>query len=271
MTLENEIQKKILKKTDGLTQPLLGEKKLEILHPYTLEFLQLFNNSSEIEPIFQNPFVAWINSHPSFEKAYQIMLANNLISDKDKNTKLFFVLEAICANCILFIIGYKIKHAKKDLSAEIVPKKRQGEMVHKAMQRLKGAINLYKGIYCKYESKQYLLQHLLNDILSDQEDGKRNIYSSGTTKQYLIRELLTKRFICLLYMQFMQKNPEPRLIAKISLQMTELFFESMDISDATDIAKEIKKNVAEDQKFAKQSIENYLMPTIKGANPYKKR
>ena len=258
------LQMQMDEQTNGLIQPLLGERKLEISHPYARSFLELYGSTSDVVSLLQHPFIIWLNTHECWSVAYQYMFDSGLITKRDRDTALFLVLELVCASSINYFIGCKLFHGHnmEYFKSVVVPSKKEVENVDKSIRELLCALNAHGGLYCKYETKQHLLQCLLKDIEKDQTDFKRNVYSAGTAKETYLRELMTKKFIHDLYLHFKDKKPKPRLIAHIALNISAIFFCPMDISDATELTRAIMENLDVDLKFMQQSIQSYLQNSL---------
>lgn len=257
-----EINKKIIKETSHLKQPSQGDKKLEIIHPYCGDFLEIFEKR-EINLILASPYYQWITSQNCFQNARNKMIEEGLITKKDEHTPMEIVLEFIIANSIHFFIGNRLVSGDKPFRRTVAPSKKRANGITMALRKLKSKFNLFRGIYCKYESKQHLLLALVEDILKDQEDSQRSVYSTGAIKNELLRELLTKRIIQGLYsLPKVGANIKPRTIAHIALNASEVFYIPMDITDATNLAEEIQHNAIEDEKFRHQLINDYLSKSL---------
>lgn len=256
-----ELQQKIDECIKGLKHPNLGDKMLEVVRPYAANFLEIFPKR-EIEPILQTPFFQWFKKHENIIQAYEMLANEKFITEKDESTPLFIALEFVTANSIHFLIGSKIIYGNKKTRRAIAPLKKQAIEVTTALKVLRRKINLHQGIYSIYESKQYLLRAIVDDILHDQSEYQKSVYSSGIMKGQEIREILTKRILHGLFSLFKDKVPTPRFTAQIALKVTGVFYHPMDISDATDLAVEIRENLIIDEKFRQQTILDYLYASV---------
>lgn len=252
----DDLEAMIAAKTEGLTGTALGERKLEVIQPIALDFLMKINESRQhqdiqtIALVLQHVFRTWLRKQNGIQNSYQMLLDEHLIRNEDRKTPLLYQLEFILANTIHFIP----RHAT---SKNIAPSKQQAEKIDSSIRRLQSALSNFGGIYCQIEAKQHLLQHLLNDIISEQNGCVRSIYSSGTSRD-LTRAIITKKIIEQLHITFLAKQPHARIIAKIALEMTSIFFTPMDISDATDLSRVIKTNAKQSKEFVNQTICKYL-------------
>lgn len=163
------IQEKIDQTTKGLKHPEYGDKVLELIHLYTTEFLEIFPKQ-EGKLISANAFFQWFRHQEKIKKAYELLLDNRLICEKDNGTAMYLVLEFVVSNSIHFLIGAKIIYGNNKTRRAIVPLKKHERDVTKALKVLSQKIKLHQGIYSKYESKQYLLRAVIDDILTDQEN-----------------------------------------------------------------------------------------------------
>ena len=202
----NSIQQQIDTDTCQLAQPQLGEKKLEIVLPYAKDFLKRYTNDKQNPlELLKDPFVSWINSppHPQFVKAYGMIKDNQINPVTNNDLKLFFDLLMIYANTICQIIGLKIRLGDKAFYAQIVPKFKDRENLHLKMQKLMGKLKLGTGgILSRQESKIHLVEKLLEDILGDDIEHNRNFFHATSTHSFVLREIMTKKFMHGLYPQF---------------------------------------------------------------------
>jgi len=145
-----------------------------------------------IKKMAQHSFVIWLNKQAGFAQAKSKILKENLLLKSEpgneiiKNHRNQFVLEDLCS-----LIVYHFANNKSILTQIAVTKKKTKPVIT-AMKQLKHELKKGGSIFAEVESKQYLLQHLLEELLRDEN---HNVYSSKKNHPHILRQFLTKKFM----------------------------------------------------------------------------
>lgn len=253
-----------------------AETVLKKLHPYAADYIismrefglipessSCGQNTSEkslkefkddIAKLNQHLFADWLNKEPSFQKAKKLMINKLLIAKniEDINSECVIdflkqiALEFICANFIATCMN------NKNLFNQIVVPDENVEKIRFSIKKLKNELSKCGGLAFKHESKQHLLQYLLEELLND---DNKNIYSSGKKHARIIRELFTKRIIQQLVGIFNEQGFTHNFAVDVATNIVCIFFDQeMKKSDAAEDAKEIMKNLIEEQEFLEKRV-----------------
>lgn len=222
----------------------------------TLPLPTLIEIEDGIKKLSQHPFVCWINEQPGFITAKerisqeQLVVISNPVIERLREYRSSFVLEFICSLVIYHFTGDENK-----LSQAVVTQKKLKPIIT-AMRKLKHEFHKGGGVYFAHESKQHILQILLEETLGD---NNLNIYSSAKNHSSLIRQVVTKKIMQSLFTVFGMQKISHTLVVGIALDITSIFFDdTMDRSDASIDAQKILKNLIEDNAYAQQSIASIL-------------
>ncbi len=131
------------------------------------------------------------------------------------------------------------------MTCSIVNPKSHKVLVHE----LNTELNLMSQSF-KLEVEKHLFIYLINRLRASQG----NIYNSGKTHNYQIREFMMKKICEQLFYVFGINQITNTLVADIALNITSLFFDEMSRPDAIALAKKIKSNVIESRKFLDTKI-----------------
>lgn len=245
-----------------------SETIFEELHPLANDYLSLANKNiflSEVvnekdqneilSRLSEHDFVKWINKQSGFISAREKYKNMKIVAKSDlaiiaeyKNNS---ALEWICA---WVISGFT---CKPDILKDVVAKKSRKKKVIAAVNKLKYELNLSGGILFSPESKQHLLNWLIEEILKE-EEGERNVYSSGITHAFQQRELFIKEIIKAMLVAF-GSDINHSLVTEMALDITSVFFSSpMDRGEAIDLTRGISENIVSDNLFQQKSIRDIL-------------
>jgi hypothetical protein len=227
-------------------------------HPDNVPMPELSISLEEAaERMSQHPFLLWLNRQSGFARAKEkianehlvfIGATENEVIRKHRNS---FALEYVCS----LLIHYFTNNSNK-LSQIVVTKKKRDPIL-KAMKKLRHELKKGGGIYFADESKQHLLQHILDDELNRVDE--KNVFSSEKNHPFVLRHFLTKKIIQCLFEIYGMQYVSCNLAADIALDITSIFFpRPMDRSDAVEEAWEILKSVAKDNEFKQKTIANIL-------------
>jgi transcriptional regulator of met regulon len=208
-----------------------------------------------IERIKTHPFIVWINKQPGFIQAKKIIEKLGLKINGEpnsatiKNYRNTYALEFIVGTAIHYFSG---EPHKTDQS--IATKKKKKDIIN-AMKRLKHQLNLKGGLFFESESKQHLLQHLLDDLVNSES---KNIYSEAVTHTNAERHQLTKRIMQSLIIVYGAKNITETSVVEITLSAVSDFYITMDKRDAHNNACEIFKHVDKEDSFKSLTVGEIL-------------
>ncbi len=253
-----------------------SEKVFEELHPLANNYLKLVkkdvflvgvinpgNQKEILSRLSKHDFVKWLNKQSAFilakEKHANINMtakSNLAIISEYKNT---FTLEWICA----WVISNFTR--RPDVLKEVVAKKSRKRKVIGAVKKLKHELNLSGGILFSPESKQHLLNWLIEELLNE-DVSERNVYSSGITHDFQQREIFIKEIIKAIFVIF-GNDTKHLLVTEIALDVASVFFSSpMDRGEALELTRKISENITSDNLFQQKCIRDILIEEGKSQN-----
>lgn len=211
-----------------------------------------------VESISKQPFICWLNKQEGFLAAKRKILEEKLVVisnpgvESIRSYRNSFSLEFVCA----LIIHYFADDENK--LKQVVVTKPKIKPIDVALKKLRFELKKGGGLYFRCESKQHLLQYLLDDLVK--EDNK-NVYSELKNHENISRHLLTKKIMQALFTIYGKECISQATVVDIALNLTAIFYTNpMDRRDALTDANKILHNIAEDEKFKQQTIAEILAP-----------
>lgn len=266
--LENEI--------DGAKY---AEKMFEVLRPYASEYKKLefeyglfpeyyrhrdskrapeplINIENGIIALSKHPFVTWFNSQSGIIQAREKIANEKLIVICDpgieaiKKYRNSHALEFICTSFIHYFTNDNNKLTQIPVTKEKL------KSIETAMRKLKHELTKGGGLYFFEESKQYLLQYLLDERIND---DRQNIYTSKKIHNHILRQLLTKKIAQCLFIMYGLPEISNAFVVDIALDISSVFFDNpMDRGDAISMTKNIHSQIIQDNTFKEQTIGSLL-------------
>jgi len=282
MTKINEIEDKIKKiktKSNG-DQNAYADKVFHILKPYVAEYSKLEQEyglfpeyyqhhpdqptqpkpkltlEEAIKSLAEHPLIHWLNRQNGFVAAKKMIVDSKVVvmcnpdAEAIREYRNTVALEFICALIIHYFAGEKNK-----LSQAVVTKPKF-KPIDTALKKLRFELKKGGGLYYKHESKQHLLQYLLEDLF---QDDSKSVYSEAKNHENVSRHILTKKFMQALFKIYGYEKISRSTVVDIALNLTAIFYtRPMDRREALKDAKVILQNLVEDEQFRQQSIAEIL-------------